>query len=1064
MRVFLIAVLLVFLILPFSASATTYYVSRIDGNDNYNGLYPTYQGGSDGPWLTLAKSVDGVSSGDTVYLRGGTWQDEQLLVSLKNYNSTTTFKAYPGETPVIDMRNSGTTSSARAIRVDTSNNVRIEGITVRNVGNVAIYGTASQNFAIVNCTTEHSRLTGIHVTNSHDFDVSYNLVKYTQCPSASHDHDTWTSFSEECISIENSYNGNVHHNSVYKLIDSWGGEGINVKNGASYIYVYNNLVDHVLENGQESTRMCMGVDAWTKETHHIYFYNNILKNGGWGLIFNSEEGGYAHHLYAWNNIIIHCGHSNYQHGGGIGLPHWGGSPGTVEYGYWWNNIIHDCYYGAKFDKEEIASVEVRNNIFYNSTVADIQWGDSPQGVIVLDHNLFNTTDPKFVNASAGDFHLLPGSPAIDAGVALPNVTHDLDGIPRPQGEGYDIGAYEYVSVSDSKTYYVDSDIGNDSNNCSQALSPSTPKRTVNSVMSCDPGAGEIVKFRGTFMHDNSISHTIKPTQSGQVLYPFQAIQGVSGSVVTFNQPVSGLNPSTDYVTVYNSRKGNSGAFAVVNFSGNSVTVNASFLPSGSFITETTSDPGDLHAAILRPVHFTAWDKNDPPVWDVDLDNLPEWGPQAQTFHSFNKNVIMVSYLKTITDWAIWKAFEIDGNYNTSDPEHHSNYHIFDHLEVTNGVGAIGIEYHDFHTSYNIIQHNNFHDIGYNASGPDEIIYYGNAVNPGYEDKYKLKHDYVQIMYNKIGPHRVYKDGERLDNVFADGIEIKPSAHNATVWGNEVTGIQSNGCSDAPIKTDGTNTVISNNYIHDIAPLEEYGLKSCGISVIDGDPDNPERGASGSIISNNIIANVRGVGMWLLDVKDVKVLNNVIYKIPEDPHEGDLKRNAGIAVRTYLAPNTENIEIKNNIIQLVDNYGISAKIYSETTDNDYNLIFQTPNAFYNVDQGDHDLMTDPLFVNPSSGNFHLQSGSPAIDSGTDVGLTIDFDGNPITGIPDIGAFEYADCGPVEGDLNGDCSVTILDLAIIALDFGKRSGFDPRADTIVNSEIDIFDVVFVASRFS
>jgi hypothetical protein len=53
-------------------------------------------------------------------------------------------------------------------------------------------------------------------------------------------------------------------------------------------------------------------------------------------------------------------------------------------------------------------------------------------------------------------------------------------------------------------------------------------------------------------------------------------------------------------------------------------------------------------------------------------------------------------------------------------------------------------------------------------------------------------------------------------------------------------------------------------------------------------------------------------------------------------------------------------------------------------------------------------SDPLFVNVSAGDFHLQQGSPCIDAGTDVGLTgTDYYGMPI---PfnfrfDIGASEY-----------------------------------------------------------
>lgn len=70
-------------------------------------------------------------------------------------------------------------------------------------------------------------------------------------------------------------------------------------------------------------------------------------------------------------------------------------------------------------------------------------------------------------------------------------------------------------------------------------------------------------------------------------------------------------------------------------------------------------------------------------------------------------------------------------------------------------------------------------------------------------------------------------------------------------------------------------------------------------------------------------------------------------------------------------------------------------------------------------GDGDISEDPLFISPGSPdeNYHLQSGSPCIDMGTDEGApSEDFEGNPrpidIPGIgheeadtTDIGAFEY-----------------------------------------------------------
>ena len=48
----------------------------------------------------------------------------------------------------------------------------------------------------------------------------------------------------------------------------------------------------------------------------------------------------------------------------------------------------------------------------------------------------------FVNAAAHDYHPAAGSPAIDAGERLAGVATDRDGVSRPLGGGWDIGAYE----------------------------------------------------------------------------------------------------------------------------------------------------------------------------------------------------------------------------------------------------------------------------------------------------------------------------------------------------------------------------------------------------------------------------------------------------------------------------------------------------------------------------------------------------------------------------------------------------------------------------------------------
>lgn len=53
--------------------------------------------------------------------------------------------------------------------------------------------------------------------------------------------------------------------------------------------------------------------------------------------------------------------------------------------------------------------------------------------------------------------------------------------------------------------------------------------------------------------------------------------------------------------------------------------------------------------------------------------------------------------------------------------------------------------------------------------------------------------------------------------------------------------------------------------------------------------------------------------------------------------------------------------------------------------------------------------------------------------------------------------------ITGDLNCDGVVNIFDLVLVAQDFGKSNGFDPRADPNSDGKIDIFDLVLVAQNF-
>jgi hypothetical protein len=54
------------------------------------------------------------------------------------------------------------------------------------------------------------------------------------------------------------------------------------------------------------------------------------------------------------------------------------------------------------------------------------------------------TAAAFADVSQHDYHLPFDSPAVDNGTTIAEVIQDRDGVPRPVGDGYDIGAYESV--------------------------------------------------------------------------------------------------------------------------------------------------------------------------------------------------------------------------------------------------------------------------------------------------------------------------------------------------------------------------------------------------------------------------------------------------------------------------------------------------------------------------------------------------------------------------------------------------------------------------------------------
>jgi predicted outer membrane repeat protein len=143
----------------------------------------------------------------------------------------------------------------------------------------------------------------------------------------------------------------------------------------------------------------------------------------------------------------------------------------------------------------------------------------------------------------------------------------------------------------------------------------------------------------------------------------------------------------------------------------------------------------------------------------------------------------------------------------------------------------------------------------------------------------------------------------------------------------------------------------------------------------------------------------GAAMYLFDPTGAGGNARLIHATIANPTVG-----TGSAI--YVGQGT--VGLTNTIIA---NYAAGLEVAGgAAATSDYNLFFNAPGS---IVAGSHSITgADPLFFNPADNDYHLMAGSPAIDAGTDAGVTTDLEGQLRDAVPNIGAYETASGAPVK----------------------------------------------------
>jgi hypothetical protein len=402
------------------ASGTNYFVSPT-GDDSHTG-------NSASPWSTLQHAADAVHAGDFVTVVAGNYTGFYLDTS-GTAVAPIEFFAQPG---VVINHQNGTTPDG--INLEGASYVVIDGFTVSGMPRAGVRSVGDSDALAKFVTVRH-----VTATNNGEWGIFTGfvddlLIESNSTSGSVDQHGIYVSNSGDRPIIRNNISFNNHDNGIHMNGDaSEGGDGIISGAVVTGNIIYNNgtgggsginmdgvqnsvITNNLLYNNHASGISLYRIDGGGGSSGNIVANNTIIEanDARWDL--NIQTG--STNNMVRNNILLN---NNGSHGA-IDISADSLAGFSSDY-----NVVT-----PKFAKEDVPS-------FLNLA----QW----QGAGYDAHSFVASADQLFAQSAANDYHLKTGSPALNSGTSFDAPAADLEGLPRPAGGFYDIGAYELGALA-----------------------------------------------------------------------------------------------------------------------------------------------------------------------------------------------------------------------------------------------------------------------------------------------------------------------------------------------------------------------------------------------------------------------------------------------------------------------------------------------------------------------------------------------------------------------------------------------------------------------------------------